>query len=148
MTVERLQPLPRTASVLRLTPRRAAFPETTEQAQWDDFVPSNDEKEDAEKTGDPVLVSVWNEEHTSLEQARALYGREGLAFRLAVGAVEDAVVEDTKPRFRVVTDPYTDDARPGVVGHCGMTGLKRRDREPRPTYRHALGCLAACAGAC
>lgn len=147
--VVRLQRVAREATVLRLRPQRAAFPEQPPVSQWDDFDPSTDEKEDAERTGDPVLVSVWNEEQTSLEQARALYGRPtAIAFRLKVADLEDVEVPAGKPPVTVLTDPYVDDPRPGAVGHCGITGLEHRKGEPRPARRDFLGRVAKCAIAC
>ena len=144
--LERLLP---TDSVVRLRPQRASFPDGPAKAQWDDFVPSTDEKDDAERTGDPILVSVWNEAATKLDQARAIYARpSSLAFRLAVAALEGVEALDGATRLTVLTDPYVDDPRLGAVGHCGVAGLDRRKGEPRPAHRDFLDRIAACAVAC
>lgn len=134
--------------MLRLTKRKAAFPEPAVVAQWDDFEPSKDEKNDADTRNEPTLVSVWNEEHTTEPQARVFYGRDGASFRLQVEKIEDAATEDGKGRFSTLTDPYAPEAGPGAQGHCGITGTRRRDGEARPAWRDALGRLAACAVAC
>lgn len=135
--------------MLRLRPQRAAFPGWPAKAQWDDFVPSTDEKDDAARTGDPVLVSVWDEAGTTLDQAQAIYGRpSSIALRLAVAALEGVEALEGAPRLTVLTDPYVDDARPGAAGHCGVTGLDRRKGEPRPAHRDFLDRVAGCAVAC
>lgn len=147
--VARLERLACTALVLRLRPQRASFPDGPAKAQWDDFIPSTDEKEDAERTGDPVLVSVWNEAATTLDEARAIYARTStIALRLKVDALESVEVIEDAPRLTVLTDPYVDDPRPGAAGHCGVAGLDRRKGEPRPAHRDLLDRVAGCAVAC
>lgn len=108
----------------------------------DAFEPSTDDKEEARKRAQPVRVSVWDLELTTVEQAKAFRASEQLlAFDLMVQDVIDVRQLFNCHRLRVVADPF-DVSQPGAYGHCGIEGLDRQKGEDRKTYRATLDELA------
>lgn len=107
------------------------------------FEVSSTDKDDARSRNTEVMLSVFDQQRTTLLQAKALR-RIAAADEDVAGfslAVED--IKQTASRYishravRVVRDPYDDEraSEPGGDGHAGVTGTDRRDGEDRNSYR-------------
>lgn len=92
------------------------------------FEPSSVDKSRAQQTGDPVRLSVWDVERTTVEQGRLLFstGAKSDPFVLSVAAVEAVQYEDEPPRLLVVRDLIDSIVGPGADGHCGIEGLENQ----------------------
>ncbi len=104
-----------------------------------DFVPSTEEKELAKASGTEPLVSVFDEELTTLGQAKKIYSRPSAGFGLNVEALRRIAVPgaEDNSHLRVVRDPLTghEASLPGAEGHCGILGLKRQRGVPKKAYK-------------
>jgi hypothetical protein len=132
--------------VIRLVRKRPTFIPPGSRANLSDaFVPSTGDKDEAAARGKPVRVSVWDLALTSIEEARVFFGDEdSLPFSLQVECVVKAAHKLGQSRLRVVRDPLAD-PRPGSAGHCGIEGLDREPKTPRPQHKALLDEVALCA---
>jgi hypothetical protein len=122
--------------ILRLVRRIAQFvPDGRPSLNGDAFVPTTDDEAEAKRRSQPVRVSVWDLQLTTIEQAKAFCTSEPLlAFSLTVQDVNDVSQIFQLPRLKVVADPLND-PRPGASGHCGIEGLDRQSGEGKKTYK-------------
>ncbi len=88
---------------------------------------------------------MWDEERTTVAQARAFRNGPALVLRVSVLDLED-VAQRTGEPLAVVYEPVDvpDRHRPGADGHAGIEGLDRAGR-PRPEWRALLADVASTA---
>jgi len=131
--------------VCRLVPTSGRFPPASTAPRPGDFVPSSEDKEHARATGSEPLVSVFDEQQTTLEQSKAIFGRSpAVGFGLEVKVLREIAVPGTGSTLRVIRDPLEGPKAemPGAEGHCGIWGLKRQPGVPREDYKRL--CLRVC----
>jgi hypothetical protein len=138
--------VPRDVPLLRFVPVAGGFINPTIPIPtWKAFEPNEGDKKEAEETGRPVAVSVWNRRLTTIAQAHALRGsaKPSLIFTLQVGDVHDVARSSGAigGRVRVLAMPYIPSIGPGSEGHCGIEGCDRQN-VPRPQWRDMLQRLA------
>lgn len=134
-----LLPLPNDAIAVRLVPKRF-FLTPGEPPPPALFDPSSEEKKDAELRGWPVVVSVWDEQRTSIVQAQAFYPAGDRFVKATAGAIRDVEAS----RFVVLRDPILDDAKPGADGHCGVSGIGKRAGELKAAHKELMSRFADC----
>jgi hypothetical protein len=122
--------------ILRLVRKIAQFvPDGRPPLNGEAFAPTTDDEAEAKRHSQPIRVSVWDIQLTTIEQAKAFRTSELLlAFILTVQDVNDVRQIFHLPRLKVVADPLND-PRPGAIGHCGIEGLDRQSGEGRKTYK-------------
>lgn len=133
--------LPRDATVLRLV---RPIPEfiAASSPEWKAFEPSSADKSDAEESGQPVRVSVWDVKRTTLEQAIQFRGKtDVLAFTLDVSDFQDLEGRLEHHEMRIVRDPLSSDCG-GANGHCGIEGLCRASNENKTQWKTRLRAVA------
>jgi hypothetical protein len=123
--------------VLRLVPDALPFvPPGQPGVNGEAFVPSTADKKEAEQRQQPVRVSVWDTQRTTLAQARQIHGRsDTIVVVLGVVDIVQIRAELSAPRLRVVWDPRAPEDGPGADGHCGIEGLDRPREVPRPVHK-------------
>lgn len=123
----------------RFVPHGMRFP------NGDAFRPSQMDEDDAEQTGKPVRVSVWDLELTTVPQARAFRSTNDVQrpFALRVSDVAKVRQQMQEARLRVVADPLDEGDGPGAAGHCGIEGLDRLPGGQKKVQRAILDALAA-----
>ncbi|HEX3483368.1 MAG TPA: hypothetical protein VHT91_50500 [Kofleriaceae bacterium] len=126
-------------AVLRTPIPPKDFSPETWRPTWETFRPSSDDKDDAQRRGGQVRVSVWDSTLTTTTQARAFRDKDTLVLRGGVQHVLEASAQ------AVVCDPLTppNDARPGADGHAGIEGLDRANGEQKQSWKNRLDCVAA-----
>jgi hypothetical protein len=107
------------------------------------FAPSSEDKLDADRRAMPVLVSVWDTDSTTPEQAKSFRTTptQTTAYGLRVSDIVLFGAVEGKRRIHVFADPLSD-ARPGADGHCGIAGLDKRPGEDRRIYKTILDDVA------
>ncbi|EKD93557.1 MAG: hypothetical protein ACD_28C00116G0001 [uncultured bacterium] len=132
-----------TKNILRLVKNIPQFvPNGRPPVNGEAFQPSSEDIQDAETTHEPVRVSVWDLEFTTLCQARGFRGAgEFWPMRLRVSDVHEVKSMFGLTRMDVVSDPL-DDSRAGALGHCGIEGLDRLPGESRISHKAAKDELA------
>ncbi len=130
--------------VCRLVPTAGRFPPNTVEPMPDDFMPKSRDKAEAKAKGIDPMISVFDEELTTLEQAKAILGQPSAGFGLAVECLRELKPPGDDRPLKVVRDPLEGPSAgmPGADGHCGIQGLKRRTGVPRPDHRRF--CLRLC----
>ncbi len=131
--------------VCRLVPTSGKFPPDSKTPRLTDFVPTSEDRDHAKATGGDPLVSVYDEQRTTLEQAKALFKRSpSVGFGLNVERLRTIGVPGTECTLRVLRDPLEgpEAEMPGAEGHCGIWGLKRQRGVPRKDYKRL--CLRIC----
>jgi hypothetical protein len=129
--------------LVRLIPPRFV-PEGKPGINGEDFAPSSDDKNDAKETNQPVRISVWETELTTVAEARSFRNvGETLAYRLHVSSVIElrAQFQDVAG-LRVVADPLLNCTKAGADGHCGIEGLERPLNGSRKRYKELRDELA------
>ena len=123
--------------VCRLVPTSGRFPPDSTKPQPQDFYPSSEDKAEAKARGIDPLVSVWDEERCSLDQAKAIFARPAVGFGLSVQQIREVRIAGSDESLSVLRDPLTGPrARmPGAEGHCGIRGLKRLAGVQRLDYK-------------
>lgn len=115
--------VPANRDVLRFSPDRPDYISVdTELPTWETFAPSTDER-----GIEPVRVSVWDTELTTLDQARELVAMpDAAAFAFSAQSVLDLSTQTSVPMW-VAYDPVPppDDAKAGALGHAGLFGMSR-----------------------
>lgn len=108
------------ARVLRLVLPRPDYLNSSKAPTFAVLAPNS-----AEEERDPVRISIWDRDSTSLEQAYILSGKPtSLAFDLAVQEIIDVSERMNWPELRAVYEPDTAyDGRPGGDGHGGLEGM-------------------------
>lgn len=124
--------------VFRLAVIKHDFPPDSPTLRFWHFELSENDRNHAERTGQPPRLSVFDSERTKVVQAQAIWGveKEPVAFGLRVPEVRAVHIPSLDPP-RVVRDPLEPPLAemPGADGHCGMEGLARRPGEPKALYR-------------
>ena len=124
--------------VFRLATIKHDFPPDSPSLRFWHFELSENDRNHAERTGQPARLSVFESERTTVVQARAIWGveKESTAFGLWVLEIQTIHVPGLDP-LRVVRDPLEPPLAemPGADGHCGIEGLGRRPGEPKALYR-------------
>jgi hypothetical protein len=83
--------------------------------------PTSTDKREAEVSGRPPGISVWDTELTTVAQARQHAGNGGHAFTLGVGALRTTAARFNRP-LDVVRNPVPGE---GGDGHSLVEGMKR-----------------------
>lgn len=121
-------------AVLRLARVGDDFPADASTPLRKHFDLSSDDKR-AAASGQPVLLSVWDLNRTTVGQAKAFRpdGGESVAFRLEVPRLRAIGVADGSRHLRVFRAPLSspDVGKPGADGHCGIHGLERPSGEEK-----------------
>ena len=127
-------PVPRDREVLRTPIPPKDFTPDGWKPTWQEFAPSDTDKQDAVTRGGPVRVSVWDAVRTTVAAAKAFRSRTTIVLSAQVSTVVAAGARD------VVYDPLSmpDMAKEGADGHCGIEGLERQSNEPRPSWKERL----------
>lgn len=127
-------------SVCRLVKLSPRFPPGSTVPRVDDFVPSTREKEDADKRGSTPLLSVFDEERTTLDQAKNIYGspNDSIGFGLSVKEIRKIRIPGKNSSLRVIRDPLPTEMAelPGASGHCGIEGLHRPAGSRKTDYKY------------
>lgn len=127
-------------SVCRLVKITQSFPPGSKKPRVDHFCPSTLEKEEAEKRGVAALVSAFDEERTTLEQAKRIYGsaKDCIGFGLSVREIRKIKVPNTNKKLCVLRDPLPAEMAnlPGASGHCGIEGLQRPAGAGKEDYKY------------
>ena len=121
----------------RFLPEGAGFPNA------DILEPSSADKAEAVCRGQEPGVSVWDREHSSLEQATRLWfhPKQPPAGVRGFGAPVRSLREIARVRERslfVVSDPLPKERGPGGEGHSLIEGLKRPPGTARPAHKMLL----------
>ncbi|MBF0547747.1 MAG: hypothetical protein HQM08_25130 [Candidatus Riflebacteria bacterium] len=143
MIVQPVTPLEPSKEVLRLVRKIPRFvPDGKPPLNGEAFQPSSEDSAEANRTSQPVRVSVWDLSLTTISQAKSFRENEVLlAFGLKVLDVHVVRKMFELSRLEVVADPL-EDSRPGAIGHCGIQGLDRQAGEPSKIYKAAKDELA------
>jgi hypothetical protein len=130
---------------LRLPKPPPDFSPDNWKTDWETFNPSGADEKHAAASGRAVRVSVWEQERTTPEQARAFRATASIVLRVAVAAVVQTS-EMTQRPLDVVYEPLEapDGDLPGADGHAGIEGLKRAAGEQKTKWKAALQALADC----
>ena len=127
-------------SVCRLVKISPSFPPGSKAPRVGDFIPSTREREDAEKRGVAALLSVFDEERTTLGEAKNIYGsaNECIGFGLSVEGVRNIRTPKTGRGLRVLRDPLPAEMAdlPGASGHSGIEGLHRPPGAPKDDFKY------------
>ncbi len=126
-------------SVFRLVKISNEFPPDSTDATAAHFKPSTRDVEHAKATGKPVLLSVWDRELATFQQACNAFGQEDcVAFELNVADIRRIRAPERERPLLVFRDPLDPPASqlPGAEGHCGIAGLVRQQGEGRAVYRN------------
>jgi hypothetical protein len=124
---ERYWPLADEAVVVRLANAQSSFLPATAVLplpQW--LEPTHQDIEEAQKSGRPPGITVWDASLTNVEQARLLSGKpEGRAFAAQVTSCKK-VAADHARQIAIVADPVDEKKpSPGWEGHALIEGLRR-----------------------
>lgn len=136
-----------TAFLRLLKPGTAKLPAGHTEPDWEAFLPSTDDKEDAKKNSHPIRVSVWSREKTTIPQAREIMGLDATAraFAITDDTVARIAAATKRPELRIVPDPRPElKGRPGGDGHCGIEGCERPAGEQKTLWKDRLLVLARC----
>lgn len=132
------RPVPEDHALLRL-PRP---PKDFVPARWRpthvEFEPTTPEKAIAAATNSEIRISVWDEQITTIEQARAHRATEALlVLRGPVRGVREC-------GYVVTYDPLPspESERPGAAGHAAIEGVGRAHGEAKTAWRARLQQLA------
>ena len=124
--------------VSRLATVKHDFPPDSSRLRFWHFELSQNDRLQAEKTGNPPRLSVFDTERTTVAQALAIRGveQESVAFGLRVPEIRAVRAAGLDP-LRVVRDPLEPplSEMPGADGHCGIEGLTRRSGDPKALVR-------------
>lgn len=103
-----------------------------------------DEKDvrEARETGRPPMLSVFDRDRTTLSEAKGIVAPDGelFAFELKVAQVWN-LTRLLPPRaapIQVLRNLLLPEAKadlPGILGHCGITGLLKEPGMPKKTYQ-------------
>ena len=129
-------PILRFSRSLRREETARFFPESAEVLPTE-FELSQGDRADAEKTGRPALLSVFERARTTLNQARAIAQKpDRIAFELLIEEVIQVPVPGTGKCLVVLRDPLegVQGALPGADGHCGIRGLERPKAAPKADF--------------
>jgi hypothetical protein len=125
-------------SVCRLVPISGSFPLGSRVPLVTNFCPSSEDIRTAELAGTVPLLSVWDEDLTTLSQAKSFFGRGAcVGFGLSVKELRAIKIPSSGASLRVLRDPLPPDLekRPGGKGHCGIEGLARPPGEQKQLYK-------------
>lgn len=131
--------------VFRFGPPPDAFvPSGQNLKNWNLFNPSSSDKEDAQRRGTNVRVTVWDLALTTAEQAKKIWDQHREVAAYALGLVDVFAIRELcrKERLRIVRDPLPPSAGSGYEGHCGFEGLDRQPGENKKAYKTLLDELA------
>lgn len=137
-----LELVPGSAELLRLaTPRPDYIGDDGGRPTWKVLEPSSNEK-----SKQPIRVSVWDWERTTLDQALAFRGKaDCIPLALRCADVHGLAARTGVPT-PVVYDPMPGNraSLPGASGHAGIENLDRKSQsgETRPQWQHRLQLLA------
>ena len=133
-------PVPRDREVLRTPVPPKDFTPDGWKPTWQEFAPSEADKQDAVNRNGPVRVSVWDAQLTTIAAAKAFRSRITIVLSAQVSAVVTAGARDAvyEPL------PMPNAAKEGADGHCGIEGLERPSGESRPSWKERLQRVADC----
>ncbi len=123
--------------VCRLVPISGSFPPGSRVPLVTNFCPSSEDIRVAELAGTVPLLSVWDEDLTTLDQAKSFFRPDCAGFGLSVKKVRAIVIPTSDETLRVLRDPLPPDLakRPGSKGHCGIEGLARPAGKQEQSYK-------------
>lgn len=126
-------------SVCRLVKVSNSFPPDSRVPRVTDFDLSSQDKSEATKRGTEPLLSVFDEDRTTLSQAKAIYGSPEacIGFGLSIEGIRKIRIPNTPEYLRVLRDPLPEPSAnlPGADGHCGIKGLHRPRGAPKADYK-------------
>jgi hypothetical protein len=125
--------------VCRLAPITGRFPPDSTKPLPHNFALSNQERAYAKATNTEPRLSVWDEDRTTLDQAKAIYARECIGFSLNVADIRRVSVPGSDKKLRVVRDdslPPDKTDWPGADGHCGIVGVHRPPGAPKAAFKN------------
>lgn len=123
--------------VFRLAKVTNIFPADSTKPLAIHFEFSREEKDEGKKPNGLWLLSVWDRNLTSTDEARRLGSvpAERLAFALPVVGINAITLNnDTHPLW-IIRDVRAGDSRRGAAGHCGLFGIHRPEKTERKALR-------------
>jgi hypothetical protein len=108
------------------------------------FIPSRQDKEEAERRGTNVRLTVWDINKTTFEQAKRIWGKNVQTIAYGIAVVDVMKIREVckNPRLRILSDPLPEEHGPGHDGHCGFEGLDRLLGEEKKAYKTLRDVLA------
>ena len=131
--------------VMRLLKRSAHFfPPGERRPNGEAFRPSSADKLEADTKGQPIRVSVWDCDLTTVDQARSFRttSEELTIWYLKMEAVAAIKRKLNASRLKVLSDPIPPPCAPGGAGHAGVEGLDQVAGETRLQNKALLDALS------
>lgn len=132
-------------TVFRFYPANDAFiPNGQNRQNGGIFIPSSQDKIEAERRGINVRLSVWDIALTTCEQAKRIWGKRDVVVAYGMAVVDVLTIRDlcSRERLRVVHDPLPEHQGLGHDGHCGFEGLDRLPGEEKKALKTLRDVLA------